>query len=33
MSTNYVISCELPTSRSPDLWVLTGAALLTMLND
>ena len=32
-STNYVISVELPTDRDPNSWVLTGAALLTMLND
>jgi dynein heavy chain len=33
MSTNYVISVELPTAAPPAKWILAGAALLTMLND
>lgn len=27
-STNFVLAVELPTNRSPDYWVLKGAALL-----
>ena len=33
MSTNYVISVELPTSDTPAKWILAGAALLCQLND
>jgi dynein heavy chain len=33
MSTNYVLSCELPTEVAPEVWTQAGAALLTMLND
>jgi dynein heavy chain len=32
MSTNYVISCELATTRAPETWTLAGAALLCQLN-
>jgi hypothetical protein len=33
MSTNYVISVELPTTADPSKWILAGAALLCQLND
>ena len=33
MSTNFIVTVELPTREDPDKWILMGAALLSMTPD